>query len=375
METKKILYPHQIIYVLIILIVFIASIGTSYNLSLRYVKYLLPFFLGIFLIQQRKLIVNKLLLNNIVLYVILLAVNFLVCIFNRSLSIRFFQESMLIMLPLLSAFLVIANKNISLDYIIKKLFWTYTFVFIIYNFKKLLNFVKLISQFPKALIYSNFPTESWIAFPMSIFTLYFFVEKKYKYFLISSAIFLLAFKRIAIIAIFIAILFYTIYYVLLNKKFTRKIIYFYFIFNVFLLTILYNFISGNFSKLIDKYTGLSVNWLSQGRFQIYNAALNFFNNKLIFGSSLGSTNIFLSKKYEDVEFLHSDILKLIIEFGIISFIIWMFYFLSINIISKKATILVLFVNLLLLTDNVFIYFDTLFVFYIILAKYQQENAI
>jgi hypothetical protein len=142
--------------------------------------------------------------------------------------------------------------------------------------------------------------------------------------------------------------------------------------NIILLTILYAFINGDFTKLIYKNTGISVNQFSQGRFQIYNDIINHFSDKIWTGSSLGYTNIYLSTKYVEISFLHSDILKLIIEFGVISFLIWLIYFMYINISNYKSVPIVLFINILFLTDNVFIYFDTLFIFYLVLSKFDQD---
>jgi hypothetical protein len=212
-----------------------------------------------------------------------------------------------------------------------------------------------------------------MAFPFGIFSLYFLIEKRYSKGFFSLGLFILSFKRISMVAFILSMAVYFFYFVVLKRNFKRnKIVAYFLTFNILLLTVLYFFINGDFTKLIYKNTGISVNQFSQGRFQIYNDIINHFSDKIWTGSSLGYTNIYLSNKYVDISFLHSDILKLIIEFGIFSFLIWMVYFMYTNISNYKSVPIVLFINVLFLSDNVFIYFDTLFIFYLVLIKFDQD---
>lgn len=320
---------------------------------------------------HNKVAVNKILFYNLLLYTFLITLNFLTATITGNLSLRFVTESSLILVPIITVFLIFALKNINISKIIDYVFYSYLLSFVIYNFKFLINVPKLFSSFFTALKFSVFPTESWLAFPFGIFTIYYIIEKKYLTFYISLVLFLLSFKRIAMVALALSLLVYFFYE---NKKFIKaKFVRYFIAINLILLTLLYFFINGVFTKFIERETGISINWFSQGRFQIYNDVINHFSDKIWLGTSLGFTHLYLSTKYTDIAFLHSDILKIILELGILPFIIWLFSFMKININSLKSVALIMYINILFLSDNVFIYFDTLFIFYIILIKFDIDE--
>jgi hypothetical protein len=47
----------------------------------------------------------------------------------------------------------------------------------------------------------------------------------------------------------------------------------------------------------------------------------------------------------------------------------------INLTTLKSVAIVLYINILFLSDNVFIYFDTLFIFYLVLAKFDRDERL
>lgn len=361
-----------IIYI-VSFIVFVSAISTSMEISLKYIKYLIFPIITLVLFFTRSININPLLKNNISLYVFLITINLMTSLVTSSFSARFVEEVFFIFLPLLSAFLLVGFKKIEIDSLIRHLFWSYVLAFVIFNFQELIFLPRLILNFVSALKLSYFPTESWMAFPFGMFTLYFLVERKYKMFFIAIFFFLMSFKRISMVGLLISVGVYFFYFGYLKKDFNKfKLVGYFLIFNTLLTTILYFFINGYFTKLIYNKTGITINHFSQGRFQIYNDVINHFSDKIWTGSSLGFTHVFLSRKYVDISLLHSDILKIIIELGLISFFIWIFYFLVINLNNQKSVLIVLFINVLFLSDNVFIYYDTLFVFYLILVKFYKD---
>jgi hypothetical protein len=371
-KVKNLKISQLTIYIVGFLL-FLSSLFTSLESPFRYIKYLIFPCIVAFLLFNKKMQVRKLLFHNFLLYTILVAINFVTSIISGHLSFRFFEEVLLLLLPIITALAIVGYRNIDISKMINIFFVFYILSFIIYQFEHLINLPKLLSSFIDALKYSIFPTESWLAFPLGVFTLYYVLEKDYKRFFIALFFFLLAFKRIAIASFILSYGCYAFFFLFLNVKFVkRKIISFFITLNVGLIAVLYFFINGFFTRLIEKKTGISVNWFSQGRFQIYNDVINHFLDKIWFGSSLGFTHLYLDRKYSDIAFLHSDILKILLELGIASFIIWFVYFLYININNSKSAIMFLFINILLLTDNVFIYFDTLFIVYLIFQKYENE---
>jgi hypothetical protein len=375
--SKKLINNNTFVAIITIFILFTSSLFTSSESNFRYIKYLLPFFLVFFQsCLYSKILINKTLKYNIILYTFLLIFNFIVSLILDNLQIRFLKEALLIMLPLISALIITGVLTKDLNKFITIMFWTYLISFVCYHFLEFLNIVKLVSSLLKALRSSEIATESWLAFPLGLFSLYFLIEKKKKMFLLAVVFFVFAFKRISIVAFLLSVL---IYFLIVYKgyiKFNRKKITFILIFlNVFFLSIIYFFIDGAFTKYIYRETGLSINHFTQGRFVVYKEALIQFKEGIWYGNALGSTNQFLSLRFKDIAFLHSDILKIIIEFGIILFIIWLLMFLVINLQSKKTLPLLLFLNVLFLSDNVFIYFDTLFIFYIMIAKFNSEENV
>lgn len=364
---------NQITVYIVGLLLFLSSLFTSYESPLRYIKYLIFPCIVVFLLLNRKATLKKLLFHNFLLYSFLVAVNFITSIVTGHLTFRFFEEVLLLLLPIITALAIVGFRNIAISKALNVFFVFYIVSFCIVQFKYLINLPKLLASFVEALRYSIFPTESWLAFPLGIFTLYYILEKDYKRFFIALFFFLLAFKRIAIASFILSYACYAFFFLFLNVKFVkRKVISFFITLNVGLIAVLYFFINGFFTRLIEKETGISVNWFSQGRFQIYNDVINHFSDKIWFGSSLGFTHLYLDRKYPDIAYLHSDILKILLELGILSFIIWFVYFLYINVNNAKSAIVFLFINILLLTDNVFIYFDTLFIVYLVFQKYDNE---
>lgn len=371
----KVLKKSNFFLATICIVLFTSSIFTSFESILRYIKYLLfPIVFFMILVILKKLYVNKLILKNLTLYIGLIAVNFIFSLFFNLISIRFFEEAILILLPICTAFIVSGIKVLNKAILIRYLFYTYASSFVLFFSNEFLNISKLVSNIIIALKFSIFPTESWHAFLFGLFALYFIIEKNKIHALIAIVLFIFAFKRISFVAFIIALIVFVGFYGIKRINFSKTKTVFYFMFlNVSLIGILFFFINGSFSRLIYKETGLNINHFSQGRFRIYNDALTHFSDRIWLGSSLGSTYNFIDNKYDNVSFLHSDILKIIIELGIISFVIWLFLFLYFNLANKKAIPIVLYMNVLFLSDNVFIYFDTLLLFYLILSKFHEDH--
>ncbi|WP_158629438.1 O-antigen ligase family protein [Flavobacterium microcysteis] len=333
-----------------------------------------PILLGVLYVFDERVKINKILYYNLIAYGFLLILNFTTSLILGQLSGRFFEESLLILLPLLTIFIISGIQNFNLQKLINVVFYSYSVSYILYNLQEFLNISKLLANIILALRYSILPTESWLAFPMGLFCIYYIIEKEKVKSIIAIVLFVFAFKRISIFAFLLSLGVYFLFYVRKNRKFLKnKVVTYFMTLNVFLVTILYFFISGAFSKIIFKYTGLNVNHFTQGRFKIYNDTINNFKDDIWLGSSLGSTHTYIDRKFDNVSFLHSDILKVIIELGIFSFLIWIFTFLYLNITNKKTIPIILYLNILFLTDNVFIYFDTLFVFYLILIKFNKDE--
>ncbi len=360
------------IYLAAVVLLF-ASYYTSSEHIGRYLKYLIfPLFV-FFLLFYKNIVVKKFLVYNLVLYTGLIALNFVVTMYNGVFHPRFLEESFLLIIPILTVAAITGGKETNIKNAIDVFFVAYVLSFLLFFWRELINVPKLIKGFVTAIRLSEFPTESWLAFPLGLFTIYYFLEKRRWFFLISLCFFLLSFKRIALVGFIVVLGFWFLNEKVLKKSFQPKQFAKLLLgVNIIFVASVYLFVSGFFSIFVKRYFNMSINHLTQGRFVVYNDVLNQFSQDLWTGSSLGSIHLYLRKKYETFEYIHSDILKIVIELGVFSFIIWLLFFIVINIKGEKSVYIILFLNILFITDNVFIYFDTLFVFYLILAKYDQE---
>ncbi len=373
MDKNLFIKKETLLLCFLCILIGVSILGTNFESSLRYTKYFIPIIFLIFAFSGiRKLKIYATPLKNLILYFGLIILSLIVSIINFDISFRFFQESILILLPMVTIIIVTTVIKKPVNVILNWLFNVYAAIFFISNIPFFIN-ANLINDFISALKTSTLPTESWMAFPFGLFSIYYFLEKKKARMIFSFILFLLAFKRIAIAGVIVGIIVYWFFSVRNKHASNKKNVYFYFIFlNVALLIVIYNFIEGNFDNLITNITGLSPNWFTQGRLRVYNETINHFSGNLFFGNSLGSTNVFLSNTFEDINFLHSDILKIIIEMGFISYLIWVTVFFKLNLVSKKVIPILIFINILFLSDNVFIYFDTLFIFYLLIVHYSLQ---
>src|SRR5690606_8529972 len=80
--------------------------------------------------------------------------------------------------------------------------------------------------------------------------------------------------------------------------------------NILFVAGVYLFVSGFFTLFVKRYFNMSINHLTQGRFVVYNDVLHKFSDDLWSGSGLGSIHLYLKNKYENYEYIHSDILKI-----------------------------------------------------------------
>lgn len=364
---------HKVAIYLSAVLLLAASYFTSLEHSGRYLKYLIFPVIGLSFLFNAKFVVKRFILNNFILFLGLSLCNFFVLLYKNQINTRFFEEVFLLLIPILTVMLITGIKNGDIGKTIDLYFKTYCLSFVAFFWKDLLDLGNLLSSFRSALTLSEFPTESWLAFPLGVFSLYYFFEKRKWYFLISFFFFLLAFKRIAILGFIVVIIGYWVYFKLLKQKFNpigalKSLV----ILNTVFISVIYLLVSNFFTTFVKTHTGITINHFTQGRFVVYKDVINQFATDIWTGSTLGSTHLYLRNKYEDYQYLHSDILKIMLELGIFLFIIWLILFIAINIKGKKSILLILFLNILFISDNVFIYFDTLFIFYLIISKYDND---
>lgn len=342
---------------------------------LRYVKYLLPAVLGVYSLQKSNPVspagaaAIHYLKKYVWLYAGIIFISFEVSLMGNNSMNRFIANAVFILTPLLTALFCFKYYNGSHLSVMKKLFWVAVVVYIISYNSVLTNITAFFSKqfFVYAFLHSEFSGESTLAFTFGLFYLYFFINKDKKYMLLSILFSLLGFKRIVLGALIIL----TVTYPLIKK--------FYFTFkkrpilvsasavgvNLFLMFLIYNTIQGNYDQLIQEISGLSVNHFTQGRQALYDIVFTKYGAISWLGEGIGNLDILIENHFGLVINPHSDLLKNYFEFGIILFCIWIFCLYFFNLFCYEMLTLVIYMNILFLTDNVFIYFKDLLLFYLI----------
>lgn len=190
------------------------------------------------------------------------------------------------------------------------------------------------------------------------------LEKRYRLFILCVVMAVLSLKRIALLAIVCASAF-----VLLGEKRARSILNppVMITLNCLLLLIVLLYGYGEFDHIITELTGQSSNQFGQGRKALLSIpATEIFSHPehfIFFGQGPGSTYILANKgigAYGMGQRLHSDILKIFYEYGLVFYCIFIGLMYSAKRFSTRIGFL--FMNVVFLTDNTLIYAFMLFLF-------------
>jgi hypothetical protein len=287
-------------------------------------------------------------------------------IFNYPFHTRFFSEILFTLFPLISiTALTYYFKPEKYD---KYVMLIFSGVVIAFIFQKGPGSLFDFSGFDivKNLIYSEFTGESGLAFLIGIFFFYFLFRKKTALSIISLFLVLVSGKRAVLGATLIAIIFYFIF-----KKFyktrsspTMLIGFLGLVANGLIIYFIFIFTEGFFNDWIQAKTGLPVNSLTNGRYNLWGLLIDHFGVRY-FGVGLGSSNNLLGTLNYSLENPLNDILKLFLEQGILVFSIWIFLFYYVNSKNIKNLTVVVYSNIIFLTTNVLIYFFFMFTYYLV----------
>ena len=268
----------------------------------------------------------------------------------------YFKYSLFMIIPIISGYCysVLINKfNRDID-LAKILFLATCIVFVIINREFITTFI--LSGF------RGFLYEVNEAFIFGIYSIYFFVQKRRKLCLASILFTLLAGKRIAIGVTLVTLI--VIYISKLIKK-QSILTMAYFISIVFSYIYIYMI---KYGKLIEIFRQYNID--DTGRNYIYSFVSSYYDFKIGFmGTGIGIESIVA--KNTIFSNLHSDTLKIYIELGFLGYLVYYLIgfgvYRIINKSNKKLAIIylsiMLYSNLIYLTDNVSIYYVYLFPIY------------
>jgi len=217
----------------------------------------------------------------------------------------------------------------------------------------------------KSLIFSDTSSlETNIScFLFGFFTIFWFIEKKWKWGIINFILVLLTFKRIVVLGVIISYLFYKQPEKL--KLFIRKptvII----IINLIYVGLSLYIASGQFADFIISHFGVGAGAFTKGRSTFNHLILPYIlNHKSVFITGMGQDNLrlLLSSKLGYPQLFHNDIVKLLLEHGIFVFIAFFYFLYKIPFRLLPITI---FFNVCMATDNILIYVSVVFCYFLLI---------
>jgi len=215
--------------------------------------------------------------------------------------------------------------------------------------------------------------ESTFAFPLAMVSLYLLLSRRYFWSIVSFIFSVLFLKRVAILAfvvgLLISLLPRRIKAIILSPSLLTLIVS-----GVVFLSIL--FAQGYFDNYIFQYFDRSPNDLSKGRQILWESALRAtkfdYGDFLFWGVGVGKVVTDLQfALHVDRVLLHNDLLSLVLEVGIIPFIV--FTYLLFNIRSHLGRLFAVFLAILFATDNVMIYQHVMFVYLLIQSDIRRRS--
>lgn len=225
----------------------------------------------------------------------------------------------------------------------------------------------------------DIPTESNFAFPFGLLLICFLIRRKWLLALISTYFCAVNFKRITLFGIFIVTVItpivlwlyrrFRMHYVVAVLLAAANI-------TVVILTIL--LARGQFDTFFLDTIGMVPNDLLLGRPRTYNTLLDGFEIQgfaiPIIGIGLGSTTTYLEGIDYFLTQAHSTLLKHLLEFGPLVFLVWLLTLVYLNTRTGPNTVMLLSLNMFWLTGNTYILFEIMLLFYIIQSYFYLEHA-
>ncbi len=273
---------------------------------------------------------------------------------------KFGLEDLVFLTAAITPFLLV--KNIQPHHIDKIFYMTIGFL--------CLQMILQRSEFQLVFSFANSETlfECTYSFTFGFFVLYYVIEKKHLKMVAALLFMLITMKRIALLGVFVLIP------LCLYRKNHISPILLVLMNAVPVLLIVGLMTDVRLVSFIENLFGLDIHKLTLGRFLLWqDAALHVSNNPFV-GMGWGNTykdpiteGLVIYGKFN----LHSDVLKVLSEFGLIFFIVffWLFYLIK----DIKVQIFAIYFNILMFTDNTLIYTDVL-VFLFLFSEYYAAKA-
>lgn len=369
----------QQILTFLCLYIFIVSTLTPFIWeSGKYIKYIIPIvpflFCGLLGFVKSNPLSQNYFLQNLILYLMVFGLSFFAALSDKIYS-RFFVEAFLVISPLIFVYgIALLSPKGKEETMVKTLFFGSILTYLFERGSFLFEILKKPNLLIQGILTSTVESESGYSFIFGLFFLFFLMARNKRYSLIGFLFCVLSYKRIAIFGVIITCIFYFVFKkrrgLIENNRNLSSFVFL--ALNLIVVFLFFQLMSGRYDEYIFEQTGLSPNQFSLGRYDLYSFILEIIGPLPLQGVGFGKTADILYHHGSTILNFHSDIIKNFLEFGPLLFAIWLFSFYHFNSVSFKIFILVVFVNVVLLTDNIFIYFEVMFQFYFLIFVMLQK---
>jgi hypothetical protein len=301
-----------------------------------------------------------------IFYILLISYSFCLLAFTQDLFFRFFANSFFMLSPLLAVYVIFHYFDLTnIERYLKAIFWGLVSIFFLWKISVIPSLS--IEVLIEALFTSQFPSENHLAFHFGLLVIYFFYSRSLRYLFGSAIMALLCFKRIVFPAIILSLIAYNIFEKMNFHlhKWRFAVIPLLAIVNLLAVYLSCQFAYGQYDLWLYSLTGRSPNEIFVGRQFIYSNVLTQTAGISWFGIGIGKIDELAFTLFHSPLNLHSDLLKNYLEFGVFLYVIWICVLYGFNLRSNSLVALVIYMNVLFLTDNTFIYFDVVYLFYLL----------
>lgn len=219
-----------------------------------------------------------------------------------------------------------------------------------------------------SLLDSKATLESTFGFPLGLFAVYFLSQRRYFWFALNLIFAVLAFKRVVLLAIAVVVVAF-----FMPKKIRAMFInpYAVTIAVMLIIVVLIELATGKYDSLIHTELGISANQLLMGRQDLWSFVLNTihfdYREFLLYGVGHGKVTSLLQAAHAGRDILlHSDLLLILFEHGIIALVV--FSFLLAWQKTPAERYLALYLCVLFISDNVLIYQHLMIPYLLLLAQ-------
>ena len=282
---------------------------------------------------------------------------------------RAYEEAYLAMAPLVSAWLVFPSLRVErIAVYVDWLFLGVTAAYVVECGQMIVVSLSHPGALWGELLTSDSVSESSASFVFGLVALYWLFTRRRGRALAAAVLMVVSFKRSAMLgAVVCGALWGLIRVTRIDLRRSWKVVAVIAILaNAIILLALRELSVGNLDDVIARYTGLSADWFTMGREEIYASIFSRFDLGWI-GHGLGAVTSHLEAVDATAINAHSDVIKYAVEAGPVLSIAWLWGFYRLARGCAASMLLALYTNIVFVSDNVSIYFVYMFVLYTLIG--------